>query len=601
MSSKKRTSQFLKGLAQYRVEPGLETRVVNQYLEALNCPRALTVKLLVENHEYAQLFDLEVDPLDYNDPYKFRSAYKATKFLSKYPDFPVPWDVKKVAFEKFFEFEELCKQTNTRFRSQRAAPKSLGRLGSLHHGVIRKIAEVLGEFNPSEFVDFPDWGPGASTLIKRRDASATEKFQHEVGITRDLHTLFPLDTLVGLYPHWGEQLRSQKYPQFEVGNKVTTVPKDSKTDRVIAIEPGINLWFQASIGDMIRRRLSRFGVDLRRQEINQHASYFASKFGDVATVDLSSASDSIALELVREVLPLDWFYVMDITRSQYGSVAGDQIRKWEKFSSMGNGFTFPLESLFFYCMAFCCTVDANADIRHVHVYGDDILIPVEAMENFRRLCEFYGFRINEKKTHFLSPFRESCGAHYYAGVNVKPILLKEELGSLQSVFRLANSIRRGSSLGSFCDGSFRAVHHTLVSSVPKALRFWVPEGLGDGGFVSNFDEAVPERARYGIEGYLVRHVMDVGLTYESQEEGFFLASLWRDHGNSRNAIYMTALAREPFCIVVQKCRLELQNLNDHIRPDRKSYPNQVTRHNATRVKVVRSLVNEWCDIGQWIG
>lgn len=600
MSSKMHKKSTVSGARHYRVKPELEALVVTEFLTALDCPRALTALILYRNMEFEQLVSLELDPLDFEDPLQFRDAYIATEFLSKYPDFPVTWDKEEVALRKFEDFELLCKQTNARFRHLQSDALYTGQTVWLHHAVTRKIASVLGEYRVEELCDNTDWGPGASTSIRRRNACPSEKFECETRVTRDLHALFPFLTLAGIYPAWAETLEKYKYPSFEVGNRVTTVPKTAKTDRVIAIEPGINLWFQKGIGEMIRKRLLRCAVVLRKQEINQYGAKWSSKTGLLCTIDLSSASDSIAVELVREILPPDWFAIMDAARSHFGKIRGKQV-KWEKFSSMGNGFTFPLQSLIFYAIAQSCVEYHKLAGWPVCVYGDDIIIPTEAYETFHRMIEFYGFRINRKKTHFRSPFRESCGAHFYDGVNVKPIYLDDRLSGLLSVYRLANRILELSSHHAgtkyaWREGRFRAVHSRLVQSVPKNLRILIPSGVGDGGFISDFDEAVPVRARNGTEGYQFLHLTETGISRPDHRAGFLLASLWA----LENSDLSRTVARRHMFDFVEKSRAWGVIYDDTLRPDRVSRPNQATLKNSVRISAVISQVRQWMYLGQWI-
>jgi len=561
MSSKMYSSNILSNARNYRVAPEVTSAAVDEFFIALDCPRALTAYMLFKYQEHEQLANLVCDPLDYRNMAEFRDAYAATKFLSKYGDLSLDYDLDKVALEKFKKFESLCARTNSRFRNLATDPQFKGPIVWLHNATIRKISKILGEFDFEELISSANWGPGATTTIKSRDASPANKFQHEAGITRDLHSLFPLEVLRGVYPLWASQLSDVGYPNFQIGNKVVTVPKDATTNRVIAIEPGINLWFQKAIGDMIGRRLSRFGIDLRRQSVNQNLARVGSLDSSLATIDLSSASDSISKKVVEELMPPRWHALLDSARSRFGLLDGAQF-EWNKFSSMGNGFTFQLESLIFYAAADSCreylqlpshspvskevvngithvcrTSDRHAD-QVVSVYGDDIIIPSKCLALFSALIEFYGFTINMKKTHFSSPFRESCGAHFYAGIDVKPIYFKNRLSDVLSVYRMANAIRRlahrrAGMLG--CDLAFRKVFGLLMNSVPKSLRLRIPETLGDGGFIANLDEASPQRARHCIEGYFVSHLVGVAKSYKSDQIGVLLSRLWvqsmKEEGN----------------------------------------------------------------------
>jgi hypothetical protein len=581
MSYAKHGSSFLREARTFRVSPEISSGFVSEFLEALDCPRSLTVALLFRNGEHEQLANLEIDPLDYLKIEEFRDAYAATKFLSKFKDLVLGYDLDKVAMEKFKKFEDLCKLTNARFRKLELDPKYRGQVVKLHLAVQRKISKILGKFHPQEFFDSADWGPGATTLLKARDASATNKFQCETGITRDLYALLPSDLLIQVYPGWVAHMSEIGFPNFQIGNKVVTVPKDATANRVIAIEPGINLWFQKAVGSMIQRRLNRCGIDLRDQSINQELARVASKDAINATIDFSSASDSISSEVIRELfttcsvseramsdLPT-WYSVLDSCRSHYGHQDGTFVR-WNKFSSMGNGFTFQLESLLFFAIAKCCVEEiqiplTNAVEGTVSVYGDDVIIPRNCLELFSVMCDFYGFTINMKKSHFSSFFRESCGSHYMLGADTKPVYLKGHISDVLSVYRLANSIRRFShrGLASFgCEGRFRTLFYRLVNLVPKPLRVRIPETLGDGGFISSWDEATPVRARHGVEGYHVWHATEVGRTYQSEGTGLLLDRLWS--------------------VSVQERR------------------NNVSLRDRTKLRFSRSLVQRWYSLGPWI-
>jgi len=598
MSYNKYGSKFLNGLRQFRVSPDCEIRAIESYLSSLDSPRALAVWLLFRESEHDQLVELQCDPLHYNDVDSFRRSYAATKFLSKFKGLSLDYDLDDVALKKFSEFEDVCRKTNRRFRDLGVDPLFRGSTVRLHNAVVRKISRILGDFSAEDFFLDANWGPGASTLIKRKSASSVNKFQCETGITRDLYSLLPSGTFELVYPHWGRHLDESGFPRFQVGNKVVTVPKDASTNRVIAIEPGINLWFQKSVGDIMRRKLLKVGVDLRNQSVNQVLSRQGSVSGALATVDLRSASDSIALAVVEELLPPRWFSVLDSCRSHYGTLKGELV-KWNKFSSMGNGFTFPLQSLIFYAIAKCCAEDTNTDLP-VSVYGDDVILPTSSFELFRQMLDFYGFSVNPKKTYVSSYFRESCGAHWFAGCDVKPVYLKDKLSSICAIYRLANAVRRFAhrSMNSIgCCASQRPVFDLLVSMVPKVFRLRIPETLGDGGFISNFDEAAPSRARHGIEGYYVKHVTERSSYYVEERQGYLLSKLWHLSQRVRGdgmILYTSPQYSQSLPTRLQAIGFltELDSTGDGA--------NRVVSH-RTSLSLANSLVPRWYDLGPWIG
>lgn len=391
---------------------GRTFKFVESYYSSLDCPRSLACYLMFKFNEHEQLAKLECNPMDYNSFEAFRHAYLATSFLSKATFLKTKIDKKAVAIEKFLDSEQACREIN--HRGYHWTHVKTGSSEWLHNAIIRKIGFILKDFSPDEMVDSANWGPGISLDVLNPDTSATNKFRKDTGTTRPLHDLMGHLYAV-VYPQWDLSI-----PKFHAGNKIVTVPKNSKTDRTIAIEPGLNLWFQKAIGTMIRRRLLRVGLNLNTQERNQKLSRLGSKFSSLATVDFKSASDTIATSTVEALLPPQWFTVMDILRSRYGLIDRKLI-KYEKFSSMGNGFTFELETLIFYAIALSVCEYLQIDDSEVSVYGDDVIIPTAAYDLFTSTCKFYGFTTNHQKSFSDGWFRESCGAHWWEGKNCKPI------------------------------------------------------------------------------------------------------------------------------------------------------------------------------------
>jgi len=493
-------------------------KLIRSYLAALDTPRSLSIWLMFINNEHDQLIEMDIDPNLYLDPQSFRSDYLATCFLSKAKFLSTSVDKKAVAIKKFMEAEVSCRDINLDYF--RTSHLKHDKFVWLHNAIIRKISFILGDVDGDEICERANWGPGVTLNRKiKRDTSATNKFRYENGITRDLLDLVR-DIHDIAYPHWKVQF------QPVIGSKIVTVPKNSKTDRTIAVEPGINLWYQLGIGNTIRDRLLREGIDLRDQTRNQQLAFLSSKSGKLATVDFSSASDTISIATVRELLPPRWFLLMDSCRSMYGFLEGSKTPlKFEKFSSMGNGFTFQLESLIFYSIAVSVVDYLQLDRRDVSVYGDDVIIPVKAFKLYREICEIYGFHANTQKSFFSGNFRESCGSHYFSGIDCKPYYLREVVKEDFDIYLAANSIRRLAFNKSFqiCDARFKSCWRYLVSLVKKPCK--ISDGYGDGGFIMNFDEALPTRARYNIEGYYCRALVTVPIGYYSDDHPLLLARL----------------------------------------------------------------------------
>jgi hypothetical protein len=594
-SEKQGKKSLVREISTFRVPEKLTHSVVREYFKSLDCPRSLACLILYENGEFDQLVNLDINPLDYNDPSEFRDAYQATKFLSKNSFLKVEIDRKAVALSKFSEMENLCKETNRRFRNPALDQLSNWASVSLLNAMRQKISQVLGVCPIEEVLERSNWGPGVSTLLKGSNVSATNKFQHEVGITRDLYSLMfdsESSDRTGIfelaYPLWGAELRkNSSFPVFEVGNVVVTVPKNSKTDRVIAIEPGLNLWFQLGIGKVIRRKLRRHGIDLSEQSRNQWLAKLGSESPFYATVDFSSASDSISKKLVEELLPPDWFLLLDACRSHFGSIEGKSFLH-EKFSSMGNGFTFELESLIFFAAAACVCESMGYNSSMVSVYGDDVILPSPCFELFSSFSRYLGFIVNMGKSFTHGYFRESCGAYWFDGVDVKPIFLREMVRTPLQVYRLANAIRRQAhtrNLGYGCDARLLKCWNLLVNCLPKPYRLRIDNSLGDGGFISNFDEATPSRARNLLEGFFCRHVTEVGLTSTSEEVGLLLDRL-RNTSTNDGCLSASILGD----------RLKFRRL-----PRSTVSGNAYSLRGKVKLRLhARSLVHQWTDLGPWL-
>jgi hypothetical protein len=261
------------------------------------------------------------------------------------------------------------------------------------------------------------------------------------------------------------------------------VPKDATKDRGIAIEPSINVFFQLGVGKCIRARLNRIGIDLRRgQSIHVREAREASLRKTHATIDLSSASDTVCTELVKWLLPHPWWELLDTLRSPATLIGG----RWhilEKFSSMGNGFTFELETLIFLALSTAVSRGRYGPSQGILVYGDDIIVPGEIFQDTLAALKFCGFTPNKRKTFAAeSRFKESCGGDYFDGEPVRAHYLKDIPTSPSELFSLANGLRRlGLQFGPFnARNPVFQSWKVVLDSIPTRYR-WLrgPAELGD--------------------------------------------------------------------------------------------------------------------------
>jgi hypothetical protein len=200
--------------------------------------------------------------------------------------------------------------------------------------------------------------------------------------------------------------------------------------------------------------------------------------GSLATLDLSSASDSISYELVSLLMPPCWFTILDEVRSPIVDIDGEE-HKCEMFSSMGNGFTFELESLLFYALA-KATAYFTRTRGKISVYGDDIIVPVQMAEHLTQVLDYFGFSLNPEKSFWSGPFRESCGGHYHLGEDITPFFIRKPIKTLVDLIHLLNAVRlwcsRGEALFLSEDGWL--LWDLLSELVPR--MFWGGDVLSSG-------------------------------------------------------------------------------------------------------------------------
>jgi len=498
-------------------------------LSSLNTPRSLAVWLLYNSGEHDQLVELSCDPLHYQSPHTFRDNYAATSLLSKADFLRTSFNREQKALDKFLKAEEQCKSTNRLVCP--FAPSGYFPPEALHPLVPRvrsKIESILGRFNAEELIERSDWGPGVSTLLKGPLSVKPNKYQQETGMSREVYdVLWPLLDLA--YPGWHQNVLVKTRATVQAGNVVCTVPKNSKTDRVIAVEPGWNLWFQKGAGKMIRQRLLRQGCNLNDQRINQELSRLAFSLG-LATVDFSSASDTISREVVRLLLPADWYSVLDLLRCKRGTLPDGSVLYWEKFSSMGNGFTFELESLIFLACALVSAEFVGASRSKVSVYGDDVILPAKAYPTFLELTQLLGFTINQAKSFSSGLFYESCGAHWFKGVDVKPFYLKHRVDTVPRIYGVHNSIVHFAHIcnqKTSLDARFKQATARLRRSVPPIDFNLVPKHAGDVGFCSNLDHAMTLRTTRVVRmiGVRIRTRAEVAVSLHFDGYGLILDRL----------------------------------------------------------------------------
>ena len=233
-------------------------------------------------------------------------------------------------------------------------------------------------------------------------------------------------------------------PGAEEPVRVISVPKTQRTPRIIAIEPTCMQYAQQSVKEQFyleveRSFLSAF-IGFQDQTPNQRLAQEGSLKGNLATLDLSEASDRVSNQLVRAMLQR-WPHLhgaVDACRSRTADVPGHGVIRLAKFASMGSALTFPIEACVFLTLCFLGIERANShrfssksEITDytgvVRVYGDDLIVPVDCVHSVIDTLESFGARVGASKSFWIGKFRESCGKEYYNGHDVSIVKVRRVL------------------------------------------------------------------------------------------------------------------------------------------------------------------------------
>lgn len=497
----------------------IEVRALLRYCEKVSSPVAYKASCFIARGDWDSLVNMKVKPETYTSARRYLEDLQVVSLLKKHPDLKLTSDRRQAAVDNFFKAEALCYWTNERLNPLLYDSRHYGeRMHVFLRAWRKEIRKVLGRVPTISQLD-PKFGPGSTYNNVGDLITVADKLDSDYTATRQAWRLVsqPFDETAwqryaacGLLPpeewHRSEMFQfrmhakhSENYNKLDYAvrdvqlvdaNRFTTVPKTALTDRGICIEPGINVFYQLGLGAWLSRRL-RYVYEWDKKVVqDQHRmlARLGSLTGATATIDLSMASDTVCRALVKLLLPPSWFDLLDQLRCKNTILDGRKIRL-EKFSSMGNGYTFELETLLFYTLAQVITaqhadkVDWFRPGCQVSVFGDDIIVPVECVNDLVSALSFFGFSVNQDKSFWSGPFRESCGGDYYCGYDVRPHFQKvhikephESIAFANGMHRVRSRLRIGDDSGDCVSPSIGVIHN----AIPRAVRRCKgPKELGD--------------------------------------------------------------------------------------------------------------------------
>lgn len=229
--------------------------------------------------------------------------------------------------------------------------------------------------------------------------------------------------------------------------EVLFVPKDSRGPRVISKEPYFALKAQMLAMDVLVpliEKESRYRINFADQTKNQELAKIGSLTGTYATLDLEKASDRNSFKanvLLTQHAPVLSYLVRKLT-TRMAKLDG-VVFPLQKLANMGSGICFPFLAL----TVFIAIVTNVAETRkipikeaasNVYVYGDDVCLPTRYVSSAVEGLKKFGYAVNNGKSFFSGPFRESCGKDYLHGIEVTPVRFRLSGEGLDTVKEYRN-------------------------------------------------------------------------------------------------------------------------------------------------------------------
>jgi hypothetical protein len=246
----------------------------------------------------------------------------------------------------------------------------------------------------------------------------------------------------------------------ELASRLISVPKTTKGPRLIAAESTSHQWCQQLtwrfLQDQCRTHFGGYFIDFKDQRKSGDLVLEASKNRELATVDLSDASDRLSCWTVERMFRGNpsILTALHATRTRYlrDEISEDKgFLSLRKFASQGTATTFPVMSIVMLIIALGVTLDdevswsAIKKLRNqVRVFGDDIIIPSRGYGRLVRVMDLLQLKVNVAKSYVNGHFRESCGVYGYGGFDVTPVrpkhIVADSPASCQAVVDISNNL-----------------------------------------------------------------------------------------------------------------------------------------------------------------
>ena len=286
----------------------------------------------------------------------------------------------------------------------------------------------------------------------------------------------------------------QNYAGFTRRARIVFVPKSATKLRTICMEPATLMYHQQGAMHAIVRQIERSGssglahrIKLDDQSQNRELALEGSLTGDLCTIDLSNASDSVGWAfckaLFRKSSLLSTIFAL---RSTSAELPNGQEIHMKKFAPMGSALCFPIECLVFSMIIEDAIVRCGHNPRNSRysVYGDDLIIEKAYAPSLIENLVRYGFQPNVEKSYYTDSwftFRESCGGEYVNGYDVTPCKISRKFSGFSgvtssvvpSLVDLANRLK---------DADFDVARNYVIA---KTSKYGVPFSNAPGLFLNS--------------------------------------------------------------------------------------------------------------------
>lgn len=491
-------------------------------------------------------------------------------------------ELKKLTYEKYSDHQNFLEAVD--FKNP-LAQKVLGEARNI-------VASVLGDYSPDETIKNARFGTKSSVGCPLHLASLDNKLSNAKAFTSSsrcadwfFYEYLSDDSILSelvetlCLDGWKTTLAHESLD-------LVFVPKSWKSLRIITPLTLLALFYSFGVGEQITEKLKSIGIDISCQQ-EKHRKWVIdfSKTRTHVTADLSSASDSIVMLLLEELLPYEWLNAIRRCLSVNYHLDDEPIKSYS-VCPMGNGLTFPLETLVFYSI-----IKAVGNLTNTHglysVYGDDLIYPRRIHKYMVVVLPLLGFRLNNDKTFVEEPFRESCGADAYQGCDVRPFHLKNWEG--------------GSSKTQYLAWLYKAVNGLLArwrkEDVPRTLNLLLNEVVTVAGEVYIVPPSYPETSGVRTstpEPLTDNHVYAQVEHYESRSEPIASwITLRRRVCQGYSFKYLESVPRKRYITLQLPFYWDVLRVNSNREPDLLGYlfPGNTTQTLFVDVKITKKTFN----------